>query len=103
MKASSKDAGEMKSEELKLMKDGDASDCGDASPKLILSEGELKTSAGEYEQRKIQERADQRKRKIDKAQEEIDIIKKKRQQQSQNVSAGLICQPTNLLSAFFGC
>ena len=37
MKASSKDAGEMKSEQLKFMKDGNASDCGDASPKLILS------------------------------------------------------------------
>jgi hypothetical protein len=78
------DAGEMKSEVFKIMKNKEANDCGEASPKIILSDDEeLKTSAGNHERRKVQKRAEQRKRKIDKNQEEIDIIKRKKQQQSQ--------------------
>jgi hypothetical protein len=70
----------MKSEELTFMKDGNASDCGDASPKLILSDEKLKTSAGEHERRKMLMRAVQHKRKFGEAREEIETFQNKKQQ-----------------------
>ena len=53
----------MKSEATKFMKDKEANDCGEASPKIILSDENLKTSAGENERSKMQNRAAQHREK----------------------------------------
>ena len=71
----------MKSEATKFMKDKEANDCGEASPKIILSDENLKTSAGGNERSKMQNRAAQHKRKVGEAQEEVDTTQNKKQQQ----------------------